>query len=470
MDRITKLLAARGVIVDKATALAKQMDELLAKADGEGRDLTDEEKKAFDALEKDVDKAGIELKTADENIAREKKIQEIKAQAATRVDLPGNERRESVVPAQARYRHGKLKAFKGANAEEDAYIAGKFLMATLLTNGPNGLDEVGRKALAWCQERGVAIQRAAAENSNTAGGYLVPTQFEQAIIDLREEYGTFRRMVPVLPMSSDTMTVPKRTGGLTAYFVDENPSATITESDKAWGQVRFVAKKLAALSRMSTEISEDAIISIADDLAMEMAYAFAIKEDSVGWNGTGSSSDGGIIGVRTKFTAGLQSGSTPLAGAVDAASGHDTFAEIDAADLRKLMAVVPVYARRNAKWYGSQIAWDLTFAPLIQAAGGLTGEELGKGFPKRYLGYEFVMDITLPTAQTDISDTPMIGFGDLGLACKMAQRRGITVMQSDQRYFELDQVGIRATERIDINVHDIGDATNAGPFAMLMGE
>lgn len=462
--RLKKLLEARGLIADKSGAITKSMEDLLAKAEAEGRDLTDEEKKSFSAFEKELDAVLADLKSHDEKIEAQKKIIAAKAAQATPVNIPENQQRNGLVPAQARYRVGKLKAFKGENAEENAYIAGKFLQATLFQGGPNGLDAVSKAAMTWCQERGFMVERAANEASNPSGGYLVPSQFEQAIIDLREEYGTFRRHVPVLPMSSDTMTMPKRAGGLTAYFVDEGVAPT--ESDKTWAQVKFVAKKLAALSRMSTEISEDAIINIADDLAQEMAYAFAIKEDSVGWNGTGVSTDGGIIGVRTKFTAGLGS----FVGAVDAAANHDTFAEIDAADLRKLMAVLPLYARRNAKWYGSQVAWDLTFLPIIQAAGGLTGEELGKGFPKRYLGYEFVTDITLPSVQTDLSDVPMIGFGDLGLAVKMAQRRGITVMQSDQRYFELDQVGIRATERIDINVHDIGDASAAGPFVMLMGE
>lgn len=462
--RLKKLLEARALIADKLGALTKSMEDLLAKAEAESRDLTDEEKKAFADFEKDLDKVAADVKAQDALIETQKKLIAAKAAQATRIDIPGNEER-TIVPAQARYRVGTLKAFKGANAEESAYIAGKFLQASLFVGTPDAaLNAAGAAAKEWCQERGFMVQRVASEGSNPAGGYLVPNQFENAIIDLREEYGTFRKFVPVLAMSSDTMTIPKRTGGLTAYFADE--SEEITASDKTWGQVKFIARKLACLSRMTTEISEDAIISIADDLAQEMAYAFAIKEDSVGWNGTGVSTDGGIIGVRTKFAAGVSS----LAGAVDAASGHDTFAEIDAADIRKLMAKLPLYARRNAKFYGSQIAWDLTFVPIIQAAGGLTGEELGKGFPKRYLGYEFVTDITLPTAQTDISDTAMFFFGDLGLAAKMAQRRGITIMQSDQRYFELDQVGIRATERIDINVHDIGDTTTAGPIVAMMAE
>jgi HK97 family phage major capsid protein len=71
-----------------------------------------------------------------------------------------------------------------------------------------------------------------------------PVQFNQAIIDLREEYGVFRMAVAPTPMGSDSMTIPRRAGGLTAYFPGEN--GAITESQKSWGQVTLNAKKIAA--------------------------------------------------------------------------------------------------------------------------------------------------------------------------------------------------------------------------------
>ena len=77
------------------------------------------------------------------------------------------------------------------------------------------------------------------------------------------------------------------------------------------------------MTRMSTELAEDAAINVADDLAREMAYAFATAEDAAGWNGDGTSTYGGIMGMRTKFAAGVGS----FVGAVDLTSGHDTFAD-----------------------------------------------------------------------------------------------------------------------------------------------
>jgi HK97 family phage major capsid protein len=52
--------------------------------------------------------------------------------------------------------------------------------------------------------------KAQAEGVNTAGGFLVPSEFETAIIDLREEYGLFRNECRMVPMGSDSMTIPRR--------------------------------------------------------------------------------------------------------------------------------------------------------------------------------------------------------------------------------------------------------------------
>ncbi len=191
-----------------------------------------------------------------------------------------------------RFRFGKLNAFKGAKAEEDAYRSGKFLMATIMGNA---------SARQWCRDHGIEL-RVQTEGVNTAGGFVVPDVMERAIIDLRETFGMFRANTRVLPMSSDHTLIPRRTGGVTAYFIGE--TTAITESEKSWDQVELTAKKLGALTRMSTDLSEDAIINLADDLANEMAYAFSVKEDQCGLNGDGTSTFGGMVGIRTKFIDG----------------------------------------------------------------------------------------------------------------------------------------------------------------------
>lgn len=448
--RLNKLLAKRGELSDALTAKLKLLDGLVAKAEQDGeRDLDDAERKEFDAHRASIAELKAAIDKLDGELAEEREIEAARRASATPI-------RDALAPppARAKRHYGPLKSFKGPTAEDDAFASGQFIFATLFGN---------KAAAAWCQEHGIEI-RAHNEGSNTAGGYLVPTQMETAIIDLREQYGTFRGYVPQIPMASDRVTIPRRTGGLTGYFVDEGVQPT--ESEKTWGQVMLTAKKMAILTRMSTELAEDAVINIADDLASEIAYAFAKKEDDCGWNGDGTSTYGGIIGVKQKFVAGLST----YKGAVDGAAGHDTFAEMDSTDIANVMAALPKYAEANAAWYVSQPGWSLVFQRLAQTSGTPMSEIVGTKPQRQYLGYPVIIDQTLPTTTGDLSDVPMLYFGNLGLAAKMGQRRGVTIRTLNERYAELDQIGIFASERFDIVVHDVGDATNAGPLIALMGE
>jgi HK97 family phage major capsid protein len=64
----------------------------------------------------------------------------------------------------------------------------------------------------------------------------------------------------------------------------------------------------------------------------------------------------------------------------------------------------------------------------------------------------------------------MIGFGNLQMASTMGSRRDIRFMTSSDKYWEEDQIGIKCTERFDINVHDLGSSTIKSPFAVLIGD
>ena len=50
----------------------------------------------------------------------------------------------------------------------------------------------------------------------------------------------------------------------------------------------------------------------------------------------------------------------------------------------------------------------------------------------------------------------------------LGNRRGIRVQRADERYIENDQILLVISERLSINVHDLGDATEAGPMIGLL--
>lgn len=352
---------------------------------------------------------------------------------------------------------GKLKAFKNnARGVEAAHESGRFFAATFLRHGPS---------MRWCDNHGVRYDPMAALSGgvNTSGGALVPDVLSKTVIELMETYGAFRANADTVPMSSDSLTVPRRTGGVTAFYVGENTEGT--ESDASWDNVQFIAKKLMVLTRMSSEISEDSIISLGDKMAQEISYAFAVKEDAVGFTGDGSSTSGGHTGVLVKA---LQSSYTKAK--VAAASGHDTLAEIDADDLLRLMAAIPQYAKAGSKWYCSPTALALVFDAIRIAGGGNTMQNLANAPEPTFLGYPIVVTpVMADDAAATYNGAVMIGFGNLRQAATVATRRDVRVQVSDQRYWEEDQIGIKGTMRHSIVVHDLGSTEIKSPFAVLTG-
>ena len=436
-------------IKEKAAFEAEEARKIKDLADSEGRGLTEEEALKFDKHLKESERLFKEAERQERLEKQEAKLNEPQKQQVT-PELADGRRIEAVKP----FRFGKLRAFKGPDAEKNAYTSGRWLMATIMGNA---------ESRQWCRDHHVEI-RVQTESVNAAGGFVVPDVMERSIIDLREEYGSARQNCRVVPMSSDHSLIPRRTGGVTAYFIGETDS--ITASDKSWSQVELTAKKLGALTRMSTDLSEDAVINIADDLADEMAYAFAVKEDQCCIDGDGTATYGGMIGIRTAMIDGAHLGSY-----VSAITPGDQFSEIDAGDLISVMAALPKYARRGAKWHCSPYAKVQVFDRIALALGGMTAPLIAAGANKSYAGYPIEEWAAMPTSNTALASKIMLFFGDMKLSTTLGERRGITIKVSDQRYIEYDQIGIQATERFCVVNHDIGGAaaTTRGPVVGLYG-
>ncbi len=440
---------------EEIAAAVSRVEAILASASAENRELTADENTVVDGVHGKDGKGG-SLAALETELARVEAIEATQARlAAQRPASPAvvpsttsTTPAARVVPQFNRYRTGSLKAFKGTDAEANAYKAGRFMLATVFNHAPSQQ---------WCRDQNIDTRFKAAmqEGHNELGGFLVPEEMELAIIDLREQYGVFRGNCKVTPMASDTKTVPRRTGGLTAYFGGE--LETMTESSKSWDQVKLVAKKLYCLAKYSNELNEDALISIGDDLAQEMAYAFSVKEDQCGFVGDGTSTYGGIVGVTNAVAA----------GSVVTATGNATFSALTLANFESMMGKLPTYVQ-NPKWYISKPGYAASMQRLLEAAGGNTMLNLSAGAPLRFLGLDVVITQTLATALTGTTGLDACLCGDLAMTATLGDRRGMAIARSDERYFELDEIGIRGTERFDINVHERGTASVAGSMLKLV--
>ena len=456
-----------------AAKIQADIDEnyLVYELDDEGKET--KVKFTVSAPAKAVDEDGEET-TEEERIAAavKKAVGDLQAKSGGNKNPLGETKTKNadgkmIIPATVK-RVSRVKNFipaeiNGYTPEERAYRLGQWALAAL----------GNENAKNFCNEHGIGLvqmKAAHAEGTNTLGGYLVPEEFGQDLIDLRERYGVARKLLKVVSMSSDTRTDPRRTSGLTAYFVAENAAGT--ESNKGWDQVRLTAKDLMVLSRMSNQLNEDAVISIGDDLAGEISYAFALKEDQCAWLGDATSTYGGITGIVTKLTNvnGVDDG-----GGLVLAAGN-LFSEFTLANFNAVVGLLPQYADTpNACWVAHRTFYYGTMQRLELAAGGVTANEVREGNRKPrplFLGYPVEFAQVMPS--TDANSQVACTFGDHAQAATFGDRRQDTIAFSEhatiggESVFERNQIAVRGTERFDINVHDVGTSSAAGPVVGLI--
>lgn len=378
------------------------------------------------------------------------------------------------LPATAK-RYSTTRNFTGPDKDAKAYYFGCMAMAVRGHSvSRKRLDEAGIRLtpfidadngpIFFTDANGNVETKAASELNNADSAYLVPPQFGDDIIDLREQYGVFRRYAKIVPMSSDTRTDPKRRDGVATYFVGEGTAGT--QADKTWGQVTLTAKKLMALTKYSSEISEDAMINMGDDLAAEMAYGFALKEDQCGFIGDGSSTYGGMQGVTTRLKA-VSGTIANIKGLVVASgTGYATsYGSIVLGDFNSVVGILPEYAEQrdpNCAWYCSKFFWGSVMQRLATAAGGNRVENIqGGSREKMFLGYPVIISQVMPKTSA-VSQVACL-FGSLKLSTSFGTRReiGIATSNAALNAFEQDQLVMRGTERFHINVHDVGDGSTA---------
>jgi HK97 family phage major capsid protein len=350
----------------------------------------------------------------------------------------------------------KARAFPGSGPEIEArYLrASQWLLAAIYQN---------EKAIGWCAKNGVMLTRAAGETIDSAGAYLVPAELSKAILDLRDSFGAFRRRARIVPMASDNTSVVRHgAAGTSAFFFGENSTATETQS--AVDQIGLTARKIGMLVRTSSELEEDSAPDIVDYLANEIAWGFAAKEDDCAFNGDGTSTYGGMRGIGTIVLDGQHAQAK-----VTAASGDNTFLTLTSTDLSSLMSQVRASAIPNAAWFCSQTCFAQTFCRLAGGTGYLPMALTDGVMTPHYLGFPVILSQKLPMISTTLSGKVMLAFGDMYAGAVLGQRRGITLARSQDRYLDQDQIGVLGTERFHAVVQDLGDNTNLGSLAALVG-
>ena len=311
------------------------------------------------------------------------------------------------IPAVAKYNSSKVFA-----SSEDAYTAGQFMLA----------QAGNRKAQEFMAAQSVG--------TDSEGGFTVPAPLSSELINLVENYGIARNVCRRVVMGAMTWSVPKLTGHSTIYYPAE--SASITESALTFAQKTLTAKKMAGLVKMSTEISEDSLISMTDTIVRDLAWGFAKAEDENLFTG-GSIYTGGIEG-----DAGV--------------NNSDTVASVAALALTDLTALVVGAGQErglNHKWYMSPTLWNGQVRDLLNAAGGNADANLAAGVRPSLFGYPVELVNAMPGAAAGTGDLICV-FGDLSVSHYFGDRRALNFNVLNELFAVNDQVGIVCTQRIDI--------------------
>ncbi len=375
----------------------EQQDSFVAlNEEAKGLEIKLDEAKLFEAAKADV-------------VARRAASEEPQAAVQPSVNIEPKKEETMTQPAKARYNSSKLFA-----TADDAFQAGQFLAAT-----------AGNKK---AQE----FMAAQTEGTDSEGGYTVPAPLAAELINLQESYGVARQSCRRIVMGAPTWSVPNVAGHSSIYYPAE--AAAITESAMSFGQVSLTAKKMAGLVKISSELSEDSLISIADTVVADLAWGFAKEEDTNLFLGKASAI----------YTAGLKADTDVVEATVA------SVAALTLADLTALTIAAGNDLGLNKEFYMNSTMFHGPVRDLLNAAGGNAISDLSNGVKPTLFGYPVNLVSVMDSAGSVTSGDMLVAFGDLSTSHYFGDRRSLSFKVLNELFAVNDQVGIICTQRIDI--------------------
>ncbi len=141
--------------------------------------------------------------------------------------------------------------------------------------------------------------------TDTEGGYLVPDEFENTLVEALEEENIFRQMAKIIQTSSGDRKIPVVATKGTASWMDEE--GAYPESDDSFGQVSIGAYKLGTMIKVSEELLNDSVFDLQSYITREFARRIGSKEEEAFFTGNGTGKPLGILaatgGAETGITA-----------------------------------------------------------------------------------------------------------------------------------------------------------------------
>lgn len=283
----------------------------------------------------------------------------------------------------------------------------------------------------WNMMRGnvsANVMNALKEGSDSDGGYLVPDEFENQLIQKLHQENVLRSISHVIQTSSGDHKIPVVASEGTASWLDEE--AAYTESNSSFGQVTLGAHKLGTLIKVSDELLNDSAFDLTNYISTEFARRLGDSEEEAFLTGNGTGRPTGIL----NDSNGAKDGVT--AAAADAITFDeliDLFYSLKEPYRKNavfLMNDSTVKAVRKLKDQNGQYIWQ----PSVQL-----------GTPD--------MILNRPVFTSQYMPTPSAGnkialFGDFSYYW-IADRQGRTFKRLNELYAVNGQVGFLGSQRVD---------------------
>lgn len=283
------------------------------------------------------------------------------------------------------------------------------------------------------------------ETENAQGGYFVPEELSNYIIDTVERYGFTRQLGNVFPMNKLTLRVPSLSG-ITASVVDEGKDAV--DTTPTVGSKTFTAKKLLTLVPFTSEWMDDVNMSVVNKVIELMAVAIATREDQMAFTANGESANGSLTGLL--YNSSINS--------VTMGTGDSAFVNVTWDDISDMIDSIttPVNAASKLRFFMNRTMRGILRNLEATSSFGSPFKADSNSDVTTIWGYPITFLQIMPS--TDLSSqasTPFMLFGDpyyLGFG----DRRQISVRTFDQYNPKADESAIQVKERCDVQLLDDG--------------
>ena len=130
------------------------------------------------------------------------------------------------------------------------------------------------------------VDKALLSSELEAGAALVPPVFYDEIIELLRTKTSVRMMgARSIPITGGTLTMPRQTGAASASYIGEEENIPVSQIET--GQLRFVLRKLAALTVQSNDLIRDGSNMVDAIIRDDLSQVMMIREDLQFLRGSG---------------------------------------------------------------------------------------------------------------------------------------------------------------------------------------